>query len=448
VLIFAILNQQINMSSVIFRIIPLFIILFSFKAFAQNTLVLTREQSEAIFLKENLLLIAEKLQISKAEALVLQADLWPNPVIEIDEVNLWTSQKGTNNLDYFGEELPPVSGNFGRNQQISVSVEQLILTAGKRRKLVALEQVNADIAEQYFEELLRNLKLVFRNQLTHLQYLQLKRDVFQTQLTSVRQLIEGYRRQVEAGNVPRGEYVRLKAFELETLRNINELKKEMNEVHKELNLLMRLPSNTNLEITLEGFLRNTQEFKQLMLNDLIAKGKENRPEYKISRLEENYYNNLFAYEKAQSVPDITLKGGYDRGGNFMYNFIGFGMSIDIPLFNRNQGNIRYARAGIEQSGIINQQTILFIENEIVLAYKNLSDAIEFLLEIEPGYEELLDELLTGYTKNFMLRNISLLEYLDFLDAYLENKQIILEAGKDLNEKIEELNYSVGTELIN
>ena len=71
----------------------------------------------------------------------------------------------------------------------------------------------------------------------------------------------------------------------------------------------------------------------------------------------------------------------------------------------------------------------------------------FFNQIEPDYEVTLDELLISYTRNFTDRNMSLLEYLDFLDAYLENKKIILEAGKKVNKKVEELNYTIGMDLI-
>jgi cobalt-zinc-cadmium efflux system outer membrane protein len=156
---------------------------------------------------------------------------------------------------------------------------------------------------------------------------------------------------------------------------------------------------------------------------------------------------LYAYEKAQRTPNVTLKGGYDRGGNFMYNFVGFGVAMDLPVFNRNQGNIRYANLGIEQSKIYYEQQSLTVTNEIALSWQNLNASIQFFESIEPDYEKTLDDLLNAYTKNFTNRNMNLLEYLDFLDAYLENKKIILEAGKEVNDKAEELNFSVGTDLI-
>jgi len=418
---------------------------FSFQAMAQDTLKLSRQQCEAVFLKENLLLIAERLEVPKAEAMVLQAKLWPNPTVSLDEINLWATQK---QLGVFGQELQGFNGgNFGRNQQISFSIEQLILTAGKRKKLTALEQVNVEKSKQYFEDLMRHLKIEFRQQLTQLQYLQFNRIIYQNQISSVRQLTQAYQKQMELGNIPKGEYIRLKALELEFSKQINELNKEINEAQKELKLLMRLPANVQLVLTDEAYLKNAESFKLISLAALLDTAKSTRPDLKIAELDQTYFSKLYAYEKAQRTPNVTLKGGYDRGGNFMYNFVGFGVAMDLPVFNRNQGNIRYANLGIEQSKIRFEQQTLSITNEIVLAWQNLNASLQFYESIEPDYEKTLDDLLNAYTRNFTNRNMSLLEYLDFLDAYLENKKIILEAGKEVNDKVEELNFSVGTDLI-
>ena len=422
-----------------------FILLFPFSIFSQETLLLSREECETIFLKDNLLLIAEKLQISQAEALVLQAKLWPNPTLEIDEVNLWASKK---QLDVFGDELQGFNdGSFGRNQQLAFSIEQLILTAGKRKKLMALEQVGVDKSKHYFEELLRNLKIEFRNLLTYLQYLQFNKDVYQDQISSLQKMTQSYQKQLMLNNISKGEYIRLKALELEMSNEMNELQEELNQTQKELKLLMRLPSKVKLAIEPDGYLRDIKQFENVSLDSLLETAKEFRPDYKIASLEEDYYRKLHKYERAQRTPDVTLKSGYDRGGNFMYNFIGFGVAIDLPLFDRNQGNIKHAQIGLEHSRVLFEQKELNMENEMVLAYENLRNAIQFFNQIEPDYEVTLDELLISYTRNFTDRNMSLLEYIDFLDAYLENKKIILEAGKKVNKKVEELNYTIGMDLI-
>lgn len=420
----------------------LFLFLCSCSIQAQDTLRYSREQAEAVFLKENLLLIAEKLNISQSEALVSQSKLWPNPVFTVDQVNFWATDAQTG-----GHEVIPPLGSIGPNQQFGIGIEQLIRTAGKRKKLVALEQVAVEKSEQYFEDLLRNLKVEFRNQLTHLQYLQFSKSTYQNQLHSIRQLTQAYQRQVNHGNVPQGEYIRLKALELEMAKNYNELNKEVNESQMELKLLMRLPATTYLIITDEGYLKETGQAEQLVLNEVIELAKIHRPDFKMAELEESYFSKLYTYERAQRVPDLTLSSAYDRGGNAMFDFIGFGIQLELPFFNRNQGNIKYAQIGREQSRVLYEQMTLSVENEIVLSYQNLLNAIAFMEEIEPGFGDTLDTLLEGYTKNFTERNMSLLEYLDFMDAYLENKRIILEAGKEVNERAEELNYSVGVDLI-
>src|SRR5690554_8073856 len=72
------------------------LLIFSSSLFSQETLILSREESESLFLKENLLFFAEKLEIDQAEAQLLQTKLWPNSALELDEVVLWATCPQTN----------------------------------------------------------------------------------------------------------------------------------------------------------------------------------------------------------------------------------------------------------------------------------------------------------------------------------------------------------------
>ncbi|HLU50928.1 MAG TPA: hypothetical protein VKZ42_02100, partial [Flavobacteriaceae bacterium] len=102
-----------------------FLLTFSFGLKAQETLKLSRQEAETMFLQNNLLLISEKLNIESQQAEVIQAKMWHNPEFSISEVNLWKNSTV--------EPSPPFFGNFGRNQQISFELEQLVQTAGKRK---------------------------------------------------------------------------------------------------------------------------------------------------------------------------------------------------------------------------------------------------------------------------------------------------------------------------
>ena len=81
------------------------------------------------------------------------------------------------------------------------------------------------------------------------------------------------------------------------------------------------------------------------------------------------------------------------------------------------------------------------------ALENHQRHVAFAQQLEPASEDTLDRLLDSYTVNFSTRRISLLEYVDFLQAYLENKNLILDTHRAINQKIEELQYSLGTDLL-
>lgn len=415
-------------------------IAFGLQLQAQEILKISREEAETMFLQNNLLLIAEKLNIESQKAEVIQAKLWPNPEFSISEINLWKNSTV--------EPSPPFFANFGRNQQIAFELNQLVQTAGKRKKLIALEQVDVSKAEQYFEDLLRGLKLEHRNQLTDLQYNQQAIKVHQNLIENISKLTNAYKNQLDKGNISKAEYTRLKAKELEINKEILELTRQSNEIQKELKLLLRINPNVSIEITDDGFVKNTQPYEDVLIEQITENAKENRPDYKLALLEEEYSNKLLSYEKAQRIPDLTFGVNYDRNGNTMLDFVGFGVSFDLPVFNRNKGNITKAKLQIENAKVQKEQTLLTIENEIFLAYKSLQQAIDFVKNIEPDYENDLDLLLENYTKNFTSKNVSMLEYFDFMDAYLENKKIILEAQKDVNIKAEELNYLLGKDFNN
>lgn len=426
------------------KIIIALICCLSLKALSQDTLILSRSECEAVFLKENLLLMAEKLNIPKAEAQIQQAKLWPNPNFTFDQVNFWATDRQTGGQ----EVVPPLWGNFGRNRQFGAELEQLVQTAGKRGKMIALEKVNAEKSREYFQDLLRNLKIEFRKQLTELQYLQLSKKILEKQLLSVRQLTDAYDKQAKLGNIPKGELVRLQVQEAEIRKEMYDLNVQTGTIQSRLKGLMHIDPEKIFLVEEKDFSAESDSSREWQLNDLLLAARENRPDLKLANLEEKYYEKLYAYQKAQRVPDLTLKAAYDRNGNAMLDFVGFGASIDLPVFNRNQGNIKAAKFGREQARLLSENVNNTIENDIAGAYRNFRHALDFRQSARQNDIGGLDDLLEAYTKNFRLRNVSLLEYLDFLEAYMSGKKSQLDMFRSFRDAAEELNYAVGKDIIN
>ncbi|MBD0725124.1 hypothetical protein B6A10_08030 [Flavobacterium sp. L1I52] len=423
------------------RILP-FIFLLSVWATAQNvvndTIILSRKNAETLFLQNNLSLIAERLNIDIAQAQIIQAKVWPNPTFSLNEINLWRNTGS--------EELPAIWGNYGRYQEFGASLEQLVYTAGKRKKMIAIEQVGSDMAVEYYKNFLRNLKMEFRNNLSAMQYNQAKNSVYQKQLQSFQNLVKAYEVQVKQGNISQGDYIRLKASELEFLNEINAIKIENNALQSEMKKLLHLAPTTFIKIDKEDIVPDMTAVNNLNIQEAIDEVKNYRPDVKLAKLNEKYNQKKYDYQKALKTPDITLEASYDRGGNIMRNFFGLGFSIDLPVYDRNKGNIKAAQFSVEQSKLKKEELLNTAQAEIFETYNNFK-AVQKLYENQGAdYQQKLDKMLESYLLSFKNRNISLLVYLDYVEAYLSNKMILLDTQKELNNRLEEFKNASGQEL--
>lgn len=419
------------------RITFIFISIFiTFGGHGQDTLRLSRAEAETLFLKENLLLIAEKMKVSAAEALVQQAKLWPNPNLTVDQVNLWATARQTGGK----EAVPPLWGNFGRNRQFGVELEQLIETAGKRRKEVAIAEIGIEKAGVEFREMLRELKLELRNRLTGLQALEEKKRNEEARLESVKRLSRAYENQVQQGHIPRNELARLKALELEIRKELRNIAEETFELQSGLKQLLKL-SPASVPVVTDPLEPDLAPYRLLAPDQLLQDA--DRPDLKQVQLEEIHSRKTVELERARSKPDVTVRLQYDRNGNTMLNFFGIGASVDLPIFNRNQGNVQHARIQVQKAEALVQQQTLNVQTEITGAYQRLKNALDFYDGIDEDYDQGLDDLLKIYTQNFINRNISMLEYLDFSETYRNGKQTLTEAKRELREQVENLNYALG-----
>lgn len=408
-----------------------------FSAQIADTLQIGRKEAETLFLANNLDIIAQKLEISQAEARVVQAKFWPNPKLTVNEVNLWRT--------YDIEQQPALIGNWGKNTQFSAEIEQVIQTARKRRKNIELQKIEVDGEKYELQEVLRELKKLLRNTLTEVIYNQEQQKLYRGQISSIEKLTKSYQNQLNLGNISKSEYVRLKAQEIEFKKKLISLQQEIAEQQVELKALLILPATSYLVIT-DHLSIPEKELSELELPNWLNMAKENRPDIQITKNKEKYAQKNLELQRALRTPDIALSVGYDRGGNIMKDFVGLGISFDLPVFDRNKGNIQEAKLEVTKSNFETRKNILKSENEIVSVFQNYTRTQKISEELDGSYESTLDGLLASHEKNFRLRNISMLEYMDFLETYIGNKMIILDTKKELNQYYENLQYVVGQDL--
>lgn len=405
----------------------------------QHTIKFGIEQIESLFLANNLELIAAKYSINIADAAISQAKLWDNPTLSVSGVNLWTTK-------YQRQEIKDMSSSsFIPNTEYSIELSQLIQTANKRGKLVKREKIAKEIAVQEFEELLRGLKTELRKSAYEMIYMQNYLQILINQQKNLDQLIESHKKQVQQGNIAKNELIRLQSSFLEVENELNEAQSELNDKEKTLKILLGIPPGVNVEITDDG--KDTKNPDLISLASLLDMAEEQRPDLQLYKIQTEYHKKSLTYEKSLKIPDLTLSAAYDRYGGVWKDFIGIGISIDLPFFNRNQGNIKSAKLSLDQSYYLVQQQQNTIRHEIATQYKNYTYAYSFLKKInDENLMPELDNMLDAYTRNLLNRNISMVEYMDFMESYKNNKHTILNARKKVCIQFEELQFSIGKDI--
>ncbi|WOG20537.1 TolC family protein [Bacteroides thetaiotaomicron] len=394
---------------------------------------LTLKEAEQRFLERNLSLIAERYNIDMAQAQVLQAKLFENPVISLEQ-NVYNRLNGK----YF---------DFGKEGEAVVEIEQVIHLAGQRNKQVRLEKINKEIAEYQFEEVMRTLRQELNEKFVEVYFLSKSITIYEKEVNSLQALLGGMKIQQEKGNISLMEISRLESMLFSLRKEKNERENDLLTTRGELNLLLNLPEDTQVQLSLDEEVLQQLDLSQLSFADLKAIINE-RPDQKIARSTVNASRANLKLQKSMAFPEFSVKGNYDRVGNFINDYFAIGVSLSVPIFNRNQGNIKAARFSIQQAGVQQEYAANRADMELFTAYTSLEKATQLYQSTNMDLERNFEKLITGVNENFTRKNISLLEFIDYYDSYKETCIQLYEIKKNVFLAMENLNTVVGQNVLN
>ncbi|MCI0622835.1 MAG: TolC family protein [Acidobacteria bacterium] len=316
------------------------------------------EDLEKIALESNPTLAQAAASVGAAEGRKLQSGLYPNPTIGAT-----------------GDENTP--GPIIRGGEFGFFVEQQFVTAGKLGK-------SRNIAEQ--ERLLAETtaqaqKQRVLNAVRSLYYEALgadRRVQVQTQLATLSQ--QAVKISKELTNVGAADQPDLLESEIEADRadvNLAMAKTTQARVWRELAAVVGSPSLQ--PAPLEG---NLEDVPRLELESAIAKLFSESPEIRTSEVTIAREEAALRRAKVEKVPDIVARGGlrYNRellelGGKPVGLEGFFDVGVEIPFFNRNQGNVAAARANLERAQREVERVKLSLRMRMARAYKEYQDSL-------------------------------------------------------------------------
>ena len=376
----------------------------------------------------NLSLIAERYHVDMAEAQVTQAKLFENPVVSFEQ-NVYNR----NNGKYF---------DLGKEGEAVVEIEQLIYIAGQRNKRVRLEKLNQELAVYQFEEVIRTLRGELKEKFVDLYYTRKSLSVYDREIGYLSTVLDVYKEQNAKGNVSLLEKSRIQALLLSLKQERNGISNEAVALEGDLRLLLGLKREEVPEPLFDESALDRIELEKLPLAELSAR-MAGRPDLKQAEAGIRASEADVRLQRSLAFPEVSLKGAYDRAGNFCNNYFAIGLSVSVPLFNRNQGNIKSARLSVLRNNTLAEQARRQADNELFACYTKLAKALELYRSSDYELERDFDRIIEGVNAGFRKRNISLLEFIDYYEAYKETCLQLYEMKRDVVMAAEGLNTIVG-----
>src|SRR5882724_3718233 len=315
-----------------------------------DTMDLRLPDAEKMFLDSNLQLLAQRYNVDANRALVIQARLWPNPNFSAGHALYSGALK---------QFFP-----LGVNDETTFGLSQLILLAGKRNKQVKLARANAVLTEYQFFDLLRTLKYTLRTDFFNIHYLQQSAKLYDAEIGALQQIVTAFESQQGKGYISQKEVIRIRAQLYSFQAEHNGLMNQINDVQSELRLLLQVKPGIYIVPLADSTVINGLDPGKYSLTTLIDSAFRNRTDLQIARTNTNISKLNYDYQRSLAVPDLSLSLGYDEQGSFLTSYYGIGASIDLPVFNRNQGNIKSAKAIIGMNSATQKNTEATVQENV------------------------------------------------------------------------------------
>ena len=295
---------------------------------------ITLQQLEQLAIKNNPTVAQAEAALRAARGRLQQSGLYPNPVVGYMAEELAFRDPGsTSEHMFFAEQEILLGGKIGKAKKVFGSELRQAEILNEAQKTILLNAVRAG----YYQVLGSQYQVEARQRLARLAHeaVQITSELFNVGAADQPDFLEA---EIEAGTAE------LAAAEAE------------NERLHQWKSLAAILGNADLPVqNVAGSLR-PEMLQQLDGNQLLVSLLDRSPQVLIAQAQLERAEAAVALVKAQRVPDLRLRGGVG------YNFEQFGdtneevgwesfieVGIPLPIFNRNQGNIAIAQAGVDRA---------------------------------------------------------------------------------------------------
>jgi cobalt-zinc-cadmium efflux system outer membrane protein len=363
----------------------------------QGPVRITLDEAIQMALEHNHNLKAARTTIQQSEASEITANLRPNPVLTLDAQFLPIFQPDRFSADY-----------INTTAQFDAGVSYLFERGKKRQhRLQAARDITAQTRSLVADNE-RNLAFMTASQFVSVQLSESTLDLAEQDLKSFQHSVDISDERYKAGDISQSDFLKIHLQLLQFQQDVAQARLARIQALVGLRQLLgyeSVPSDFDVAGDFDY-----QPVKP-KLEDLQAKALAERPDLRAARQGVTAANSQYLLAKANGKVDVIGTFDYDHV-NALSTGSFFG-SFQIPIFNRNQGEIARTRFAITQADELRLAASDQVMTDVAEAYEGVRDNDQIVVLYRSGY---LDEAKLSRDISEFAYKRGAASLLDFLDA--------------------------------
>jgi cobalt-zinc-cadmium efflux system outer membrane protein len=397
-------------------------------ASGQNTTLISLDQAIDLALAHNHSILATRTMILQNQAQEITANLRPNPTLSADSqfIPIFSPE------DFSGD-------NLNVTQQFDIGIGYLFERGHKRQRRLQAARDQTAVTRAQVSDAERMLAFNVGQQFVSVLLAESTLQFAQQNLKDFQETVDISETQYKAGFISEGDYLKIKLQLLQFQTDVSSAR--LAKVQALVGLRQTLGYNA---VPPDFDVMGDLAYEPLKANqeDLQAKALQDRADFRAAQMGVTAAQSQILLAKANAKVDVN--GAYDFTHVSGENTASIFVSFDLPIFNRNQGEIARTGYALTQAQEQLQSASDTVLSDVSVAY-----------EATKTNEQVVQLYTSGYLKQAQdSRDISEYAYkrgaaslLDFLDAERSLRTVQLayrQALASYMTALEQLKEAVGT----
>jgi outer membrane protein, heavy metal efflux system len=388
----------------------------------------TLDQAIDLALKHNHSLQASRSLILQSQAQEITANLRPNPVLLGDAQFLPVFHPSNFTNDY-----------LDNSAQFDLGVGYLFERGKKRQHRLQAARDQTAVTSAQVADNERTLTFNVASQFISVLLAQADLDFAEKDLASFQQTVEISQASFQAGALSEGDLLKIKLQLLQFQMDVSSARLARVQALASLRQLLGYESvPESYEVV------GDLEYQPVKLgeDDLKAMALRERPDVRAAQLGITAAQSQYSLAQSNGKRDVNAQINYTHVADASTASL-FG-SIQLPIFDRNQGEIARTRYAITQSQELSGEQASLALTDVTNSYESLRTSDEVVLLYEGGYRKQAADSRDISQYAYQRGAASLLDFLDAERSYRSTELAYRQALAQYMTSLEQLRQAVGT----